>query len=749
MFSIRATNRALAACLLALPLGTAAADGLQALLTPSSATGAVPYVVTGERVTYNAQTGEGRAEGNARLRGGADDIAADVVRYVKPTDMAYAEGNVVAKRGDDTLRADFLDMNLSNHVAHARGNVVLTRGTNVWTGSSLTYDFETRHASADAFTAWTPPYRILADRGEQEGTNRLVLRNVLLTTCTNEAHCLHFALRARKATLIEGESLRLSGVTWRLGPIPILYLPVWYRDLDAGMGFHVTPGLASRWGAYVLSTYRCRLAPGLKSTTHFDYRARRGFAGGEDVSWVSRSGACRGSVHGYYADDTDPFDEYDDPAAKNLDSQRYRLRLANDWVPADRDRLLVRLDYLSDTDVYEDFYRREYHSGIQPENDVTYSHTAPFYSANAQWARRLNTFYTAVNRQPELSVDLMSRELGASRFYYQGRVSAARLEQVFADVLNADPYDAVRLDSANSISRPLNMFGFLTAVPSAGYRLTYYSRTPERETTDTNGFTRVEGGDSAFRTVPDVGFGLSFRAFRVWPDAERPYRHVVEPYAQYTWVGEPSVRPFELFPFDGVDQIDRSQGVRLGVRNLLQTKSANESVNLADVNLYTDIPVGPLAQGQERVDVFVLKAELTPCKPLRIDLESQYSRVEGAILLLDGRLGYDAGGWWRAGVSYVSRYERYRVLETDLAIRPTKAWELGALTRYEFEEGRLDEQAASLAYKTDCLRFGLHGGFVPGYDLPDGDRRPDEWTVRMDIVLTAFPEIGISARDSW
>jgi hypothetical protein len=197
-----------------------------------------------------------------------------------------------------------------------------------------------------------------------------------------------------------------------------------------------------------------------------------------------------------------------------------------------------------------------------------------------------------------------------------------------------------------------------------------------------------------------------------------------------------------------VDRIDKGQGVRLGIRNLLQTKRDNVSATLADVNFYTDVPLGPM-EGGDRFDVVVFETDLAPISPLLVELDGQYSRTEAALMALDGRLNYDAGGWVRASVAYVMRRDRYRVLAADLVIRPGRSWEIGSLTRYEFEEGHLDEQAVSLVYKVDCLRFGIRGGVLPGYDLGNGVRQEDEWMVSVDIQLTAVPGMGISARSEW
>jgi hypothetical protein len=91
-------------------------------------------------------------------------------------------------------------------------------------------------------------------------------------------------------------------------------------------------------------------------------------------------------------------------------------------------------------------------------------------------------------------------------------------------------------------------------------------------------------------------------------------RHVIQPYADFSWVSEPTVRSSDILPFDqyipstqlqainfpefvSTDSIDRWTILRLGVRNRLQTRRDNSTINWLDIDSYFDVNFdNPLAQ---------------------------------------------------------------------------------------------------------------------------------------------------------
>jgi LPS-assembly protein len=111
---------------------------------------------------------------------------------------------------------------------------------------------------------------------------------------------------------------------------------------------------------------------------------------------------------------------------------------------------------------------------------------------------------------------------------------------------------------------------------------------------------------------------VSFKASRVWPGARSGFfqvdglRHIIEPSANYTWVPQPNVRPWQVPQFDyqlpttqllpiqfpdynSVDSIDSQNVIRWGLRNKLQTKRKGGIDNVLNWALYTDWRLTPEA----------------------------------------------------------------------------------------------------------------------------------------------------------
>lgn len=695
-----------------------------------------PYVINGDRLTHDRVSATAVAEGHAIVSRGSEVLRAGRVRVTMTNRMAYAEGGVSVTKGTDVLTCDRLRMDLSNNVAYAEGNVVLMRGKDKSTGTTMTYDFANRKASVDAFEGSSPPFKVWALNAEQRGTNVVVLRDAVLSTCTNHKDHLHFYIKARTLTVTQGESLKISGATWYLGPVPVFYLPGWYRNLNSRFGFRVKPGYASRWGGYLLTSCLVEPTPWLDAETHIDYRTRRGFAGGQDLRWRSGDGSSVGFLSGYYANDLDPVDAEDDPVAEDLDSERFRLHLVHEWKFTTRDKVMLSLDCLSDTDVVEDFFGRQSRRERLPENHIAMVHRGDGFSAGLRYSRRLNDFYSTVDRMPEATLTLFRMPIASSGLYYEADSSASWLEQTMAAHLEADPYSSGRADVKNRISYPMVPFRGVSLVPRVGYRFTYYSDTP-----DGTGEGGAAGG-GVLRRIPEYGMSASMRIFKVWPEETRPLRHIVEPYADYTRLLAPSELPENLYQFDEIDALDATNVVRVGVRNTLQTKRDGDPWTLADVNLYTVVNLDPEGDGAA-VDMCTLECELTPNDPLRLDIDVDYSRVGGAVESVDARLSYDAKGRWLLTTGYLSRRDRYRLLNVDAGVRFGKGWRAIAFGRYEFDEGQMQEEGVSLRRAMDCMTFDLDVSLIPSYVLDDGTLRPDEWSVSFALVFTAFPDLGL------
>ncbi|HEY8241383.1 MAG TPA: LPS export ABC transporter periplasmic protein LptC, partial [Kiritimatiellia bacterium] len=462
------------------------------------------------------------------------EVTADSMEYIEDQKLMVGDGNVVIRQGEATLTADHVQINTLTQWAEAEGNVVYRRGETVWQGGKVRYNLKTKLIDAGESTAYVPPWNISAKSSERISTNEVLLKDVIITTC--DPADPEYSIQAREARLIDGRHLRAKGVKFRYLGLPFFYLPNLNRDLGAhDYWWEFVPGYSSRHGAYLLSALNYRMGNQWMGRTRADYRSKRGFGVGQDVMWKGTNEMWDGELNVYYADDEEPFKDAEEEAALTnlVDNERYRIKLADFHSLTERDYIITDINYLSDPNIVKDFFNEEFRENTIPENRISLTHRGDRYTAGILFNKRLNDFYQNVDRLPEVTYDLQRIRIADSPFYYETENSAAQLEQVFAEDSGLDDYDALRVDSRHTVFYPTRQFGFLTLIPRAGYRGTYYSDTVENRTvtttsiiTDSNGVSSVatnllsvvDKGGSDVRNLFELGFETSFKSHRTWND---------------------------------------------------------------------------------------------------------------------------------------------------------------------------------------------------------------------------------------
>jgi hypothetical protein len=523
-------------------------------------------------------------------------------------------------------------------------------------------------------------------------------------------------------------------------------------------------------GYYLLSSYRYRINAGLTGETHFDVRTERGIGVGQDVQWNTGGNRHRGKLKTYYLNDDKPIDDDEDPATSDVDDQRYRIRYSDQFVPAERDLVLVRGHYLSDTDIIEDFFEDEFREERQPDNFVSYTHLESDYTAGVFLRSRLYDFYDCVNRLPEGTLDIFRQQIGDSSFFYESDSSAAFLEQVFKDGSSRDDYDALRLDSSHIILRPDKHFGFLTVIPRVGVRGTHYSSTRKLEsfiagatvtsnvvvsggmtnivftsTPSSNRITRAVDGGADFRGLVELGFETSFKAFKIWESAVGERRHIVEPFANYTLIPEPSLTPDELPQFDAIDKLDEQHTVKLGVRNKYQAKHQNGPFDIIDAEVFTIYNLDTQDDEDALEDLF-WDIEIRPTEHVRIDAEGQWKLTDSELEQFNVLVDYEGGDMYELRAELRHRRDDSTLISGDLTLYPEAPWSYGLYGRYEGEESRVEEVGVQVQRNYDCLavRTGLNS--LPGFTRSDGSEKDDEVRFTIEFWLTAFPETAIGGK---
>jgi len=674
--------------------------------------------------------------------------------------VLIAIGNVVVTRGADVLHCDYAEVYRETQDVKAKGNIHFERDGQLWEGEELSYNFQTRQGDFGAFEAFTPPFYVRAQESKRVSESETYLEDVELTTC--EGPNPDFAIQASSARITEGEVLRAKNVVFFFGPVPFFWLPYLRKDLDS-TNIDVVPGYSSEMGAFLLTAYNYRINPYLKGATHLDYRTKRGVGVGQDFLWEDPAGTYEGQLLTYYANDQEPFEDEEEEAERGdlIDKDRYRIRLTDRHNVNERAYTLTELNYLSDPDILEDFFEDEFRHGVQPENRMSLTHRADKYTANLLLNMRLNDFYENVNRLPEASVDMQRQRVAESPFYYDGQHNAVYLERVFPDGSGSEDYDAARMDTENTFYYPTRHFGFLNLIPRAGYRGTFYSKTKEDTfstdttisittndvgdlvaTTNVADVVTTEDQDAELRNILELGAETSFKAFKIlheeplWGDFTG-LRHVVEPFADYTYVPEPNVTPDQLYQFDSIDTLDKRNDIEFGLRNKLQTKRRDKRPHdLVDFVVSSTYLLDP-EDDQYEFGSVNFDSEFRLVDWMTWDLDGAVDPEEGTLTEFNTQLAFIARDDSRLALEYRFRDESRDQLATELTLFPNARWSFGTYLRYNFDESRMEEQEYMIQKVNDCIGLGI------GYRrLDDGDE--PENRVFGQIWLTAFPRSGVN-----
>jgi lipopolysaccharide assembly outer membrane protein LptD (OstA) len=733
------------------------------------------------------------------------EVNAPMLDLAEGGKVMILSGGVTITRGEETLQADTVAINKVTQMAEAKGNVVFTRQEPatltpatapqaltgraagvpqtrrppalVWRGDTFQYNLQTGEWKTGAFDSYFDPFHVSAKDSRKDG-DAYVLRNAVMTTCTNAPGHYHFTMSCRRARVYPGDHFTVRHMTLRLGRVPVFYFPWWYRSLsDRAVGFSIEAGYRDRMGAFLLTTTKYWMAPTLKGATEVDYRTERGPGVGQELGWRLKHEAGNGRLYGYYAPDQGADKDYGD-GREAVDSQRYRLSFSHGQTLSPRDYFLSDLTYLSDRYLLEDFFEKEYRDGFQPQNYAMTLHRGDAYSMSLSAYKRLNDFYEAVDRLPEAAVDVQRLQIADSPFYYESRNSAAFLQKLYPEEdgeAAEEEYSAARVDTAHRVYYPTRHFGFLNLIPRAGYRGTYYSETVERSivtqavtvvttnlpagsTTpvvssrvETNEVTTLNPAGSDLRSLFELGMETSFRAFKVLNNDPNLFgvgvRHVVEPYANYTFSPEPNLTPDRLYRFDEIDELDSRNDVRFGLRNRWQTKRSGRVSDVADVDVFTTYSFEERDE-DEPFSTVGMESEFNLADWCQIYLDGQYDLYDDGLEELNGRIRL-SGGSWRGDIEQRYLLDESNLLITDLAYAPNKGWEFGLYDRFEFEDSRLEEQGVFVTRTLDCLAFRVGGSYLPGYTRDDGTEREDDYRATFQMWLTAFPNVrlGSSRRD--
>lgn len=690
------------------------------------------------------------------------DVQADSLSYDAVRNLIVADGAVRVTKGLDSVEADYAEVDTVRETVYAKGNLCVRYQGSEWRGAETHFNFRTGLGDFGAFSLRKEPFTVIAEESHREDAHRMSLSGVILTTC--EPDNPEYSVRASWASLEDESIIRAKHVRFQLGPVPFFYFPYIKANIHWFDNFEFTPGYSSTHGAFLLTAYRHRFNDTWTSRTHLDIRTKRGVGLGEDILWDDPGGAYEGIARAYWINDRKPWKSDSQKAEREelIEDNRYWLRFGDRHNITDRDYLLTELNYVSDPWMLHDFFDDTYQKNVQPENRVTLTHRGDLFTAGIGVVMRLNDFYSNVSRLPEVSFDVNRVQILETPFYYESANTMGFLKKEYSeqaqDAGNED-YDAFRLDTRHMVYWPTRSFGFLSIVPRAGYRGTYYSKTLETAVytnvvavtnemglavgTTNETETVLSDGSSVWRNLPEFGAEASFTAFGMLMDGptgieeDQGLRHVAEPYADWTLRLKPNVHPDELWQFDSVDALDKRNTVLVGMKNYLQTKRKGRLHNLIYADVYTTLNLDPdKDNGEDTLENVGAKAELLPFTPFYWNLQGVYDVQDSRLYTFDTQAGLDFEGCFRGGVDYRFKDEVRESIAADVSLFPEQRWEARVYARVDLEENEIEEHSYYLIHRTKCLGIGLGLRIRPDH-TDDGE---DDYSVWFRIWPLAFPQ---------
>lgn len=672
-------------------------------------------------------------------------------------DKGFISGTngIAVRYGPTVLVANAVRVDQNSGLAEAEGKVSIQREGYLWKGDRVAYNLKTRQMSANEFRAGFSPFfaggeTIASEQGE--GTNQVYTATDAFVT-TDDVLDPSYSIRAKSLRIIPGKSITARGATLYLGPVPVMYFPYFHRRLDGiPNALRFTPGYRSRYGPFLRTTYDWYLNPYLDGTLNLDAFEKRGIGFGPDFNYDAGL-IGQGTLSGYYIRDQEPDT---DSTGAEINRDRHRISFSHRATLRTNLTATVVVREQSDPYVIRDFFESEYRHNPQPQSFLELDQHWSNWSLNLLARPQLNDFYQTVERLPDVKLNGIRQQVGASPLFYESDSSIGYFRFRPADGLGTN-YAAVRADSYHQLLLPKTFFGWLNVTPRAGGRFTHYGET-DREGPDL---------DEKTRAVFNTGAEVSFKASRLWSNVRSKFweadgiRHILEPSINYVFVPSPNVRPRELPQFDteipslrllpvdfpdynAIDAIDSQNVVRLGLFNKVQTKRKGEIDHILHWRLFTDWRLDKREGQATFADVFS-DFDFRPRSWLTLSSETRTDVENGDLTFAHHRLTIEPNDVWSLSLGhlYVKDDTLFgpdsgnNLIRTSLYYRLNENWAARLTHHYEARDGTMEEQYYTI-YRdlrnwTSALTFRVR-------DRRDGR---DDITIAITFSLKAFPRYGL------
>ena len=641
------------------------------------------FVLRADEITYNTATGEATATGHAVFDGGPHDehLEADHAAYNLRTDS----GKFYEVHG--TTGARF------------RGKQVVLTSSN--------------------------PFYFSGALVEKTGPDHFVVHRGMVTSC--ELPHPKWTFIGEKIWVVVGEVARMYHSTFRLGGLPVFYLPFVQHPvnrLGRQSGFLVpTIGQSSRKGTILGDALYWAINRSMDATLGAEYFSQRGW-----------------SQHGSFRARTSTTSTVDVTYVGVLDrgigtptvvQGGEDIRASGSALLPHGFRAVTDIDYLSSF-VFRLAFAETFTLAVNSEvrSNVFVSKTYRGYSFNLAAARYQNFQSTqrgdlvTILHAPSLDLGSVDRKLGRSPFYWSYDAAVQGVSRREPQFVTAPLVG--RLDLEPRLAMPVSAAGW-SFRPEVALRDTYYTQRLETTLALQSGIGTLIDHSLNRRAVETT---LEIRPPSLSRIFERKVKdhilkHTIEPRLTYRYVAGVDNFP-AIIRFDARDIVSNTNEVEYGVINRLYAKGtkSTECTNAAEQPEQEATPSVPLPAARE------VGAKKTPSKPAGCQPGPPQSREllswevaqkyffdpDFGDALVPGRRNVFTTTDEFTGIAFLTDPRRFSPIISRLRAYPGRRTEVEWKLDYDSKKGLINASTALVSHRFgDFFVAGSHAFMnVPG-----------------------------------
>ena len=549
---------------------------------------------------------------------GADDAARTQVpiqiesrETSKEGNLAVARGDVVIGVGETTIYCDYAQCDMVTRDVLVVGDVRIFRGEKIFSGDRAIYNIDTKSITGFEFRTASGPFLAQAHLFVSTSPGAFEADRGLFTTDNTSDPGYH--LRARKVRIFKNDHTEYENVTVYVGRTPVFWLPYLYQPSKSDQSFSIAPGSNSTWGPFLLTRVAFPVSDNTYGGLRLDYMAKKGAGLGVDLTQEEKKTGGWGRFRAYYTDDKAPGTKDLGSANEQVNPTRFRVSLQDRTYFSETVYTSVNFNRLSDINFYRDFLPAEMRTDPNPDSVFAITKKGENYAVNVEVRKQFNKDFESAESLPALALDLKRQPFLDSGVFYDGETSVAKFRRNFLKqqaLFEYANYDMVRLDSFHQLTYPKVLGGWLSVMPRVGVRGTHDDSSVSAPRL-VPGDPLYASGGSLDRLVVNAGLEGSFKLSREFNGVENRawgldgLRHIIQPFANLSWVSS-SRNPAEILPMDAlsgsskllaidfpqfntIDSISSWDVLRMGVRNRLQTRRDQQTLNWVELESFIDL----------------------------------------------------------------------------------------------------------------------------------------------------------------